>query len=1001
MESEEAAGYRDLRLHRFDGDPAPCVMACHGPGMSRDDDAPECGRPHPLRELQDARDLQRALEESQSRLQAIFEGVETGILIIDPGNHRIVDANPIALKMIGMSRANVVGAICHKFVCPAECGHCPVTDLGQPVDNSERILLTSTGEQRAIIKTVSPVTISGRPHLLESFLDITERKRAETVLRERTNYLNSLIEMSPLGILVLDAALRVRISNSAFEKLFGYTSGESRGVRLDDLIVPTEFAAESASLTGRCFTEGGLHAAVRRRRKDGALMDVEIFAAPVRMDGKTCGLLALYQDITERKQAESAMAERHRLATLIAELGVALNAATGLQQSLQRCAAILAAHANAAFVGIWTVSGREGIPEWQAGAGPDAPMDGASAQALFQWPIILQIAGSGEPWPGRNEPEDRRVEDRERTRQDGIPNFAGYPLRVGDRILGVMAVLARDPLSTAAVQALESVAHIVAQFIEGKRAEASLRESEDRFRTAFEEAPYGMCMTALDGRFLHANAALCQMLGYSSQELQAGAWQQITHPDDLERSCRVADRFRRGEATTLDLEKRYIHKCGKVVWVRLNISAVLDGSGKPSHFVTHVEDTTERKRAEEALRQSEARYRELFENASDVVYTTDLDGRFTALNRAGQLMFACSQEEAAQRTVWQWVAPASRDAFRQARARLLAGEQRVKAEVEMIARDGRRVLVEVNPRLIYEDGIPIGVQGIARDITGRQIAEMELRNAQKLESVGRLGSGIAHEINTPVQFIGDNVRFLRDAFASLEAVLGRYRELRDAFAAGPVGPDLLAGVQRVEEETDCSYLLGEIPSALAQTLDGVERVATIVRAMKEFAHPEAREMAAADLNRALQSTMTVARNELKYVAEIESDFGELPLVVCNVSDLNQVFLNLLVNAAHAIADVVKDGRKGRIRVRTASEGDMVLISISDTGSGIPEAIRGKIYDPFFTTKEVGRGTGQGLAIARSVVVERHKGTLTFDSEVGKGTTFHIRLPLAPEKQGKP
>ena len=179
-------------------------------------------------------------------------------------------------------------------------------------------------------------------------------------------------------------------------------------------------------------------------------------------------------------------------------------------------------------------------------------------------------------------------------------------------------------------------------------------------------------------------------------------------------------------------------------------------------------------------------------------------------------------------------------------------------------------------------------------------------------------------------------------------------------------------------------------------MEGVDRVATIVRAMKEFAHPESKEMASADLNKALQSTITVARNEWKYVAEVDTDFADLPLVACNVGDLNQVFLNLLVNAAHAIADVRKDGPKGRIVIRTEREQDRVHISIADNGSGIPESIRSRIYDPFFTTKEVGRGTGQGLAIARSVVVDRHKGSLTFDSEVGKGTTFHIRLPISPE-----
>lgn len=157
-------------------------------------------------------------------------------------------------------------------------------------------------------------------------------------------------------------------------------------------------------------------------------------------------------------------------------------------------------------------------------------------------------------------------------------------------------------------------------------------------------------------------------------------------------------------------------------------------------------------------------------------------------------------------------------------------------------------------------------------------------------------------------------------------------------------------------------------------------------------------MAAADLNQALLSTMTIARNELKYVADVQTEFGDIPLIECNVGDLNQVFLNLLVNAAHAIADALKEGEKGRITIRTSTEDDMVRVSITDTGTGIPEAIRGNIFDPFFTTKEVGRGTGQGLAIARSVVMERHKGTLTFESEVGKGTTFHILLPVSPMKK---
>jgi signal transduction histidine kinase len=211
----------------------------------------------------------------------------------------------------------------------------------------------------------------------------------------------------------------------------------------------------------------------------------------------------------------------------------------------------------------------------------------------------------------------------------------------------------------------------------------------------------------------------------------------------------------------------------------------------------------------------------------------------------------------------------------------------------------------------------------------------------------------------------------------------------------PPKPELLQEVQATRKKTDIDFLHQEIPLALEQTLDGVTRVATIVKAMKGFSHIDAgNEKKAADLNAALQDTIVVARSELKYVAEVETTFAELPLVICHLGDLNQVFLNLLVNAAHAIADVMQPGGpKGRIRVQTRAEDDWVVVAISDTGAGIPEKIRSRIFEPFFTTKGVGKGTGQGLALARSIVVEKHGGSLTFETQVGSGTTFYIRIPV--------
>jgi signal transduction histidine kinase len=275
----------------------------------------------------------------------------------------------------------------------------------------------------------------------------------------------------------------------------------------------------------------------------------------------------------------------------------------------------------------------------------------------------------------------------------------------------------------------------------------------------------------------------------------------------------------------------------------------------------------------------------------------------------------------------------------------------------------------------------------AREQDHQDLADVRQRllNQEKLASIGTLAAGIAHEINTPTQFVGDNISFLSDAFSDLLTVVEELLPAKPGYST-PVGV------------MELGFLREEIPAALKQSQEGLERVAKIVRSVKEFSHPGATGRLAVDLNRAVQSTLTVCRNEWKYVAEVETDLdAALPLVPCLPGEINQVLLNLIVNAAQAIEDrraKEAEPRAGRIVVRTRREGDMVRISIQDNGCGIPEAVAGRVFDPFFTTKEVGRGTGQGLAIARSVVVNKHQGELRFDTVPGQGTTFHLLLPLA-------
>jgi two-component system, NtrC family, sensor kinase len=291
-------------------------------------------------------------------------------------------------------------------------------------------------------------------------------------------------------------------------------------------------------------------------------------------------------------------------------------------------------------------------------------------------------------------------------------------------------------------------------------------------------------------------------------------------------------------------------------------------------------------------------------------------------------------------------------------------------------------------------GQALVLRGVMLDVTRSREMEVQLRQAQKLESVGRLAAGVAHEINTPVQFVSDSLHFVREASADLSGLIEKYRAVNRSILDGSPSPDLAGDVVEAEADADLDYLLDNMPRALDRSLEGLGRVATIVRSMKEFAHPDQKTKSSVNLNQAILSTLTIATNEYKYVAEVETDLGEIPPVTCHAGEVNQAVLNILVNAAHAIGDVVKDsGNKGLIRITTRLEGDSVVISIRDTGGGIPESIRDRIFDPFFTTKEVGKGTGQGLAIARTVIREKHGGDLTFETEPGAGTVFCIRLPV--------
>jgi PAS domain S-box-containing protein len=292
-------------------------------------------------------------------------------------------------------------------------------------------------------------------------------------------------------------------------------------------------------------------------------------------------------------------------------------------------------------------------------------------------------------------------------------------------------------------------------------------------------------------------------------------------------------------------------------------------------------------------------------------------------------------------------------------------------------------LAEIQKRQALQDEL-------MEEMKRRERLSVELQLAQKLESVGRLAAGIAHEINTPIQYVANSVDFLRSVHEDMNSLL---MDWETAIGTTESDPALHARLAALQTRYDMGFIREEAPRAFERTFEGVQRVTNIVKAMKEFAHPDSHEQSPADVNRAIETTLLVASNEYRYLATVSAEWGDLPQVVCNIGELNQVFLNLIVNAAHAIADAGKDLTTGEIKLRTESDGNHVLIRISDNGCGVAPENLSKLYDPFFTTKEVGRGSGQGLAIAHSIVVDKHQGEIRVASTPGQGTEFTLRLPV--------
>ncbi|MFC1782993.1 PAS domain S-box protein [Planctomycetota bacterium] len=528
------------------------------------------------------------------------------------------------------------------------------------------------------------------------------------------------------------------------------------------------------------------------------------------------------------------------------------------------------------------------------------------------------------------------------------------------------------------------------------------KASEERFNLMIQKSVDGIVVVNREGIILHINPAAQSLFGFTEKDLLG---QSFGLPIVTGETTEVDVRGASGEPAVAEM------RVVETVW------------DDEIAYLVSIRDITEHKKLEEKLRQiqeeleirvgqrtaelrkANAENKYLLESIPSVLIGIDERFQVVQWNTSAEEIFGVKKNDIIGRTFckcnirWDWKT-------------IIAGIERCRKEKQPVRLDDIRFTrpegtegflgLTLNP-IIKGDEESLDVLLLGADITERKIMVEQLHQSQKLESIGQLASGIAHEINTPIQYIGDNTQFLKRSFVKIISLYEKYNQLLDDAERHNFNPELLSTIKEAIETNKIKYLVEEIPEAIQEALDGVDRVTSIVRAMKEFAHPSAKEKTAIDINNIIESTITVCRNEWKYVADMQTDFDpDLELVPCLPGEFNQVILNMIVNAAYAISDLMGDGaqEKGVITIKTGMNGDWAEIRVSDSGSGIPEEIRSKIFDPFFTTKKVGQGTGQGLAIAYDVIVNKHGGTITCETEVGKGTTFIICLPTetSPVKQ---
>jgi PAS domain S-box-containing protein len=504
----------------------------------------------------------------------------------------------------------------------------------------------------------------------------------------------------------------------------------------------------------------------------------------------------------------------------------------------------------------------------------------------------------------------------------------------------------------------------------------------------------------VNGVYLGCNQAFESFSGRTIQGENAIHTDFDFYPPEMAQTFADSDRLVLSQKQTLQYENPITRPNGDEIVLETRKIPYFGPENELLGVIGISRDVTQQKKSEQALRKTKAEIEQLIASLSSILIVLSLDKRVLRWNPSAQLILGIPQEEAigvplADLDVKWNFAPIAHSIDLCEKDR----DPKYLDPINFKRVDDSDGYLGINISPIFEDDTELtGYILLGGDITERKTLEVQLTQMQKMKSIGQLAAGIAHEINTPIQYIGDNTSFLKKSLADLNNLIDQFCGLLDSVNQGKINAEQVQTINATISQIDLDFLRTEMPLAIDQSLDGIGRVSEITHAMKEFSHPGVVEKVALDINKAVENTITVARNEWKYVAEIKTDLTDnLPEVICLPGEISQALLNIIVNAAQAIGEVNQNSpeKKGIIAIKTNQNGEWFEIHIADTGPGIPESVQPHIFEPFYTTKEVGKGTGQGLAIAYNIIEIKHGGRLFFHSKQNRGTVFTIRLPIKP------